>query len=82
MNTDLNIQLPSELVDALAAQVATLLAERRRWAEIARVADYLDVPLSRVRYLRSIGLPARKVGRRLLFDLREVDEFLEGLERV
>ena len=82
MNTDLNIQLPSELVDALAARVATLLAERRRWAEIAGVADYLGVPLSRVRYLRSIGLPARKVGRRLLFDLREVDGFLEGLERV
>ena len=82
MKVDLHIPVPAELIDAIADEVATRLAERRRWAEIGAVAEYLGVPLSRVRYLRAIGLPARKAGRRLLFDLREVDAFLEGLERV
>jgi hypothetical protein len=82
MSADLHIPVTAEMIDAIADQVATRLAERRRWAEIGAVADYLGVPISRVRYLRSIGLPARRVGRRLLFDLREVDGFLEGLERV
>lgn len=75
------LELPDDLIDAIAARVAERSEAQRRWAEIAGVADYLGVPLSRVRYLRSIGLPARKVGRRLLFDLREVDGFVEGLER-
>ena len=78
----LTFTIPDDVVDAIADQVATRLTERRRWAEIGAVADYLGVPLSRVRYLRAIGMPARRLGRRLLFDLREVDSFLEGLERV
>jgi excisionase family DNA binding protein len=75
---ELVIHLPAELIDAIAEQVADRLAERRRWAEIEGVATYLGVPTSRVRYLRERGLPAKRIGRRLLFDLRQVDAWLEA----
>ena len=70
--------VPEELLDALAELVGERLIQRRRWAEIEGVAEYLGVPVSRVRYMRSVGLPARRIGRRLLFDLRQVDAWLES----
>jgi hypothetical protein len=36
------------------------------------------VHVRRVRDLRERGLPAKKIGKRLLFDLREVDAWLEA----
>ena len=70
---ELNIAIP---LDHLADLVAERL-ESRRWAEIEGVADYLGCNLRRVRDLRERGLPARRIGKRLIFDLREVDEWIE-----
>jgi hypothetical protein len=78
VNDELVIPVPVDLVDELADLVAERLRERRRWAEIEGVADYLGVPVSRVRHMRSIGLPAKRIGKRLVFDLREVDAWLEA----
>jgi hypothetical protein len=78
VNDKLVIPLPADLVSELANLVAERLREHRRWAPIEGVADYLGVPVSRVRHMRSIGLPARRVGKRLIFDLREVDRWLEA----
>ena len=76
--SDLHLPLPPGFVDTLAELVADRLEEGRRWAEIDGVAGYLGCDVRRVRDLRERGLPAKKIGRRLLFDLRAVDEWLEG----
>jgi excisionase family DNA binding protein len=78
VNGELAIPVPANLVDELAERVAERLRERRRWAPIEGVAEYLGVPMSRVRYMRERGLPAKKIGKRLLFDLRQVDAWLEA----
>lgn len=82
MSAGLEIVIPDCYLETRVEEALARILERRRWAEIDGVADYIGCPLSRVRYLRSIGMPARKVGRRLLFDLLEVDAFLERLEQV
>jgi excisionase family DNA binding protein len=73
------IQLTDEFVAALLerAHELRLIDGRRRWAELDGVAEYLGVSVRRVRDLRERGLPAKRIGRRLLFDLREVDAWLE-----
>ena len=76
--SDLAIPLPHDLITRLAQLVAAELREQRRWTDIEGVADYLDISVSQARYLRSIGMPAKKPGKRLLFDLREVDAWLES----
>jgi excisionase family DNA binding protein len=73
----LAVELPEELLDALTERVLERVQERPRWRDIEGVAEYLDVPVRRVRDLRERGLPAKRIGRRLFFDLRAVDEWLE-----
>jgi excisionase family DNA binding protein len=73
-----HIPIPEEVVQELAQRVSERLAEKRRWADIAGLAEYLGVSVRRARDLRERGLPAKKIGRRLLFDLREVDNWLEA----
>jgi excisionase family DNA binding protein len=73
------LQLTDEFVAALfqRAHELRLIEEPRRWAELEGVADYLGVSVRRARDLRERGMPAKRIGRRLLFDLREVDAWLE-----
>jgi excisionase family DNA binding protein len=71
------------LDDALRELVRAVVREEiapahgRRWGDIESVADYLGVSVSRVRYFRERGMPAKRIGKRLLFDLHAVDEWLE-----
>jgi excisionase family DNA binding protein len=74
----------SALEDALETRIREIVRaeldavqERRRWCDIAGVAGYLGMPVSRVRHLRERGMPAKRIGKRLLFDLHAVDEWLE-----
>jgi excisionase family DNA binding protein len=71
------VEIPEALIDALAERVAERLEERSRWAEIDGVAEHLGCSVRRVRDLRERGMPAKRIGRRLIFDLRAVDEWLE-----
>lgn len=64
-------------LDQLADAVAERLEKRRRWAELDGVADYLGVSVRRARDLRERGLLAYRIGKRLLFDLRQVDAWIE-----
>jgi hypothetical protein len=73
----LALEVSDEFIDVLADRVAERL-ERPRWAEIEGVANYLGMSVRRVRDLRERGLPAKLVGRRLIFDLRAVDAWLEA----
>lgn len=65
------------LVEAAAERVAEMLG-RRRWAEIEGAAEYFGVPVRRIREWRERGMPARLIGRRLLFDLRACEAWIEG----
>jgi hypothetical protein len=71
------LELTDDLVEALAERVAEKLEKRQRWAEIEGVSEYLGVPVRRVRDYRERGMPAKRIGRRLMFDLREIDAWLE-----
>jgi excisionase family DNA binding protein len=74
------LHLPDDLFEALACRAAQIAADKqreRRYAEIEGVADYLGVSVRRARDFRERGMPARRIGRRLHFDLRAVDAWLE-----
>jgi hypothetical protein len=66
------IPIPEDLLDAIAARL-----ERQRWAHVESCAAYLGTDARRVRDLRERGMPARRIGKRLVFDLREVDDWIE-----
>ena len=57
----LALPISDELLDTIADRIEKRLSERRRWADIEGVADYLGCPVSRVRHLRERGLPARRL---------------------
>jgi excisionase family DNA binding protein len=71
------LPIPDDLVEVLAERVIERVQEKRRWAEIEGTAEYLGVSVRRVRDLHERGMPGKKIGRRLLFDLRAVDAWLE-----
>jgi excisionase family DNA binding protein len=71
------LPLPDDFLDALVERVQERLQAGRRWQHIEGVAEYLGCEVSRVRALRERGLPATRLGKRLLFDLDEVDAWIE-----
>jgi excisionase family DNA binding protein len=77
------LELPDDFLTAVAERVLNIVderARRQRWAEIEGTAEYLGISVRRVRDLHERGMPAKKIGRRLLFDLRAVDAWLERQE--
>ena len=78
----LALSLPDDLLDELTERVLTRLREQPRFLEVEGLASHYGVPVSRVRFWRTLGLPARRVGKRLVFCVAEVDDWLAGWERV
>ena len=78
---------PEDLAAVAAAFLDALLNEvtRRARDALARprflskpaLAKHLGVPERRIKTLREHGLPARKIGRDLYFDLDEVEDFID-----
>ena len=78
MNERLQVELPDDLVEAVAERVLEHLPDQRRWLDGREaLAAYLGCPVSRVKDLRERGLPGKLIGKRLLFDRLEVDAWLE-----
>lgn len=75
--TQLALSIPDELIVVLAERVAKELEQQQRWITAEGLADYLVCSVGRIHDLRAKGLPARKVGKRLYFSLREVGEWLD-----
>jgi excisionase family DNA binding protein len=80
----LALPVTEELLQALAARVATILADSEPearpepWVGVAEAAAHLSCPRSRIYALTSSGrLPCRRDGTRLLFRLSEIDRWLE-----
>lgn len=79
MATGLTLELPEDLAEELVSRVvARLQAEpARRFLSKDALASHLGVSARRVKTLREHGLPARKIGRDLYFDVDEVNAWLE-----
>jgi excisionase family DNA binding protein len=86
---ELSIDVPAELVEAIAARAAELVLERigaptpvqgpRYLHGAAKAAEYLDVPLGQVQKLTAAGvIPHRKLSQRCLYRTDELDEWLDG----
>ena len=62
---------------APSADNAELSSRPRRWADLYQTAEYLAVPVSRVRNWSRFGrFPSYRLGGRLYFDLAEVDDVI------
>jgi ribosome-binding protein aMBF1 (putative translation factor) len=72
------VVLPEELLETLVGRVVEKIREapERRFLSKQALAQHLGVSERRLKTLREHGLPAKKVGRDLYFDLREVEEWL------
>jgi len=71
------LELPDYFVEALAERVAEIVRRERRFLSKGSLAEYLGVPERRIKTLREHGLPARKIGRDLYFDVEEVQAWLD-----
>jgi excisionase family DNA binding protein len=81
---ELSIELPPELVDAIAERVLELIADRRQPADdgfldVAGAADFLACPTSRIYALVSARrIPHHRDGSRLLFDKAELRAYVHS----
>jgi excisionase family DNA binding protein len=73
----LALPITDDLLDALADRLEDRLRERQRWAHVESLADYLGCDVRRVYDLRERGLPAKRIGKRLVFALDEVEDWIE-----
>lgn len=75
------VPLPPEAYDAIAAQVAAILAAQATpepWITAAQAAEHLACSVGRIHDLRAKGaLPYRKDGSRLLFRRSDLDAYLD-----
>jgi excisionase family DNA binding protein len=71
------LEVPDSLLEALAQRAAELVREERRFLSKGALAEYLGVSERRIKTLREHGLPARKIGRDLYFDIEEVHAWLD-----
>jgi hypothetical protein len=69
-----SLELPEAVLEAIAERVAEKV--RPRWAELEGTAEHFQVPVRRVRDWRERGMPAKRIGRRLLFNLPECEEWI------
>jgi len=54
----------------------------RRYCSIKEISEYTSLPVKTLYEWASTGrIPAIKIGRRVLFDLYDIDEILAGLKR-
>ncbi|MBT6045299.1 MAG: helix-turn-helix domain-containing protein [Candidatus Scalindua sp.] len=54
----------------------------KRYANIKEVSEYTSLPVKSLYELSSLGkVPSIKLGRRVLFDLKDIDKMMEGMKR-
>jgi excisionase family DNA binding protein len=80
----LNIELPAEVLEAIAERAAVLLREQvstpsDRWLGTKAAADYLGCSTGRLHNLTSAGrIPHHHEGGRLVFSTSEIDEWIRS----
>lgn len=84
MSAALSIELPDELLEAIAERAAQLVAERQApeaagYLDVGGAAEFLAAPVSRIYALTSAGrLPHHRDGSRLLFDPAELRAYVQN----
>jgi hypothetical protein len=73
----LSVSLEDELIERIAVVVQERM-NQPRWFDIEGLATHLGVEVRQVRHWREMGLEARIVGKRLMFRLDEVDDWLDS----
>jgi len=54
----------------------------RRYVNINEVSEYMSIPVKSLYELASQGrIPSIKYGRRVLFDLQDIDKMMESMKR-
>ena len=54
----------------------------RRYVNINVVSEYMSIPVKSLYELASLGrIPSIKLGRRVLFDLNDIDKMMESMKR-
>jgi len=54
----------------------------KRYANIKEVSKYTSLPVKSLYEMASLGrIPSIKLGRRVLFDLNDIDSFMSSLKR-
>ena len=81
--TSLELELPAELLEAIARRAADLATEQLRedqspWLTRRQAAAYLGLPVSRLEKDRRI--PCHKDGGRILYHRGELDTHFQGLD--
>jgi excisionase family DNA binding protein len=82
--TELRLELPPELLEAIAQRVAAILDERQGadrggYLDVEGAAEFLSCPPGRVYDLARVGrLPVHRDGRRLLFDREELRAYVRN----
>ncbi|MEE9213739.1 MAG: helix-turn-helix domain-containing protein [Thermodesulfobacteriota bacterium] len=55
---------------------------KKRYVSIKEVSEYTSIPVKTLYERASLGkIPSIKMGRRVLFDLRDIDKVMERLKR-
>jgi excisionase family DNA binding protein len=75
--TDLRLDVPDELLDEIARRAAELVA-RPQMLSKEKLAEHLGVTERTLRTWREKGLPAHRVGKSLIFNLAEVERWIEA----
>ena len=55
---------------------------KKRYVNINEVSEYTSLPVKSLYELASLGrMPSIKLGRRVLFDLQDIDKMMESMKR-
>lgn len=58
------------------------MANMKRFVNVKTVSEYTSLPVKTLYEWAGTGrIPSVKIGRRVLFDLQDVDKFMESLKR-
>lgn len=78
MSIDLVVPFSDEHIEAIARRAAELATRHPRFLSKSALAAHLGVSTRTIKTWRERGLPGRKIGREVMFDLSEVERWIDG----
>jgi predicted DNA-binding transcriptional regulator AlpA len=78
MSVELVLPFSDELIEAVARRAAELATCHARFLSKSALAAHLGVSTRTIKTWRERGLPGRKIGREVMFDLSEVERWIDS----